>query len=257
MLKLQKLCCSIAIVCTGLFATSVFAETEIEKLQKQLSARDTAILDMQNRIDAQEQTLRVMSGSIEELNLKISNLEKLLNDVLKSKNIESMNQNIVSANKNNEQVLLENTDIIAPVMEQKTQQEPPKTVVIKNVSKEQEAYDKAYEFVSKNDFDNAVAEFNKFIKNFPNSSLIPNSYYWLGQIDLKNKNYESAKQNFLNVTKYKNSNKRADAIYKLGQVSEFQNSKDKAKKYYLLVIKSYPKSTEAMLSQKSLDALNK
>ena len=68
----------------------------------------------------------------------------------------------------------------------------------------------------------------------------------------KDKKYVEAKENFLSVTKYKTSSKRADSVYKLGQIYEFQGDKEKASKYYQLVLKSYPDSTEAQLAQNSL-----
>ena len=84
---------------------------------------------------------------------------------------------------------------------------------------------------------------------------MPNSYYWLGQIYYKQKQYQKSRENFLNVTKYKTCSKRADSIYKLGAIEELLKNPDKAKKFYQVVVNNYKGSTEAVLAQKALDRL--
>ena len=87
------------------------------------------------------------------------------------------------------------------------------------------------------------------------SALIPNAYYWMGQMKYKEKNYAKAKENFLSVTKYKDSQKRADSIYKLGLISLAQKDPGRAKKYFTLVVQQYPQDTSAMFAKKELEKI--
>ena len=71
----------------------------------------------------------------------------------------------------------------------------------------------------------------------------------------KQQKYDEAKQNFLKVTQYSDSQKRADSIFKLGQVSQATRDDAKARKFYQLVIKSYPNTTEAVMAQRALESI--
>ena len=122
-------------------------------------------------------------------------------------------------------------------------------------SDEQKAYDLAFAKVSSNDFPGAKTAFAGFIDSYPNSKLLPNCYYWLGQMAYKQQKYDEAKQNFLKVTQYSDSQKRADSIFKLGQVSQATRDDAKARKFYQLVIKSYPNITEAVMAQRALESI--
>ena len=122
-------------------------------------------------------------------------------------------------------------------------------------SEEQRKYDLAFAKVSSNDFSGAKTAFNSFIEEYSDSKLVPNCYYWMGQMALKQSRYDEAKQNFLKVTQYPDSSKRADSIFKLGQVAQKSKDNEKAKKFYQLVIKSYPNTTEAVMASRALESL--
>ena len=77
-----------------------------------------------------------------------------------------------------------------------------KSVVAVN-NQEQEDYDTAYNFMETYDFAKAQSLFTQFIKKYPNSSLVANCYYWKGKMFFKDRKFEEAKENFLNVIKYK------------------------------------------------------
>lgn len=251
-------------------------DSQIEKLQRQLSARDTAMLDMQNLLDSQGQTIRSLQGSLEDLTIKFNQLNdkytKLQSelDAIKNSSIAPATTSPTNANSSNASGQVQpqtpvNVAQATPVAATTTvptqasgkndNQASVKPSASQSADTEQSAYDAAYAFVRNNQLAEADKAFLSFIKKYPESSLVPNAYYWLGQIAYSEKKYEQAKEYFLNVTKYKTSQKRADSIYKLGQITEQQKDNAKAKKYYQLVIKSYPNTTEAILAKKAMDAL--
>ena len=121
---------------------------------------------------------------------------------------------------------------------------------------ETKAYEAAVDLVMKDKrYDKAIPAFDNFIKQHPQSGLVPNAHYWLGQLQYNQGDKASAKTNFLIVAqKYKSSPKRADALLKLGMITLGEGDKDKAGKFFQLVIKQYPDSPAAQLAQKALNA---
>ena len=74
-------------VVIGLLASVPVYADSIETLQHQLRARDAAILDMQNRIDVNERTIRSLQGEMDDLKMKVNSLEKMLADSMAQEKI--------------------------------------------------------------------------------------------------------------------------------------------------------------------------
>lgn len=117
-------------------------------------------------------------------------------------------------------------------------------------------YQSAYNLLVKNKLSESATGFSNYVTNYPNNSLTPNAWYWLGQVQYKQKKYQDARVSFLNTAKFKGSTKRADALYKLGVTSKALGDKDKAKKFFEVLIKTYPTSSSTALAKKELASLN-
>ncbi|GEM_PF-695152 len=117
-------------------------------------------------------------------------------------------------------------------------------------------YQGAYNLLVKNKLSESATGFSNYVTKYPNNSLTPNAWYWLGQVQYKQKNYQDARVSFLNTAKFKGSTKRADALYKLGVTSKALGDKDKAKKFFEVLIKTYPTSSSSALAKKELASLN-
>lgn len=121
-----------------------------------------------------------------------------------------------------------------------------------------EAYQSAYSLVKQQKFDQAITAYQAFIKNYPNSSLLPNAYYWLGELYMVKNLTQEAERVFLTVIEtYPESRKVPDASYKLGLVYARYGQLDKAKTQMNDVKKQHPNSTAAKLASQYLDAQNK
>ena len=106
------------------------------------------------------------------------------------------------------------------------------------------------------DYQQAITAFEAFVIDHPESSLIANSQYWLGQLLYKEKKRNEARNAFLIVTdKYPDSTKRADSLFKIGIIDEYLGKTDSAKAFYNKVLKEYPNSSAAGLAGKRLKAL--
>lgn len=117
-------------------------------------------------------------------------------------------------------------------------------------------YQSAYNLLVRNKLSESATGFSNYVAKYPNNSLTPNAWYWLGQVQYKQKNYQDARVSFLNTAKFKGSTKRADALYKLGVTSKALGDKDKAKKFFEVLIKTYPTSSSSALAKKELASLN-
>ena len=116
-------------------------------------------------------------------------------------------------------------------------------------------YAEAYQTVVKNRLGESVPAFKKYIEKYPDNELTPNAWYWMGQVQFKQKKNEDARLSFLNAASYRNTAKRADSLYKLGLIHKQAKELDKAKRYFSLVIKDHADSASAALAQKQLDEL--
>jgi len=124
---------------------------------------------------------------------------------------------------------------------------------------ENEAYDKALNLVLKDKlYEKAIPEFRRFNQTYPKSSYAPNAHYWLGQLLFnKGKLTEAAQEFTIVVERFKNSNKRSDALLKLAMVAQQQSNMTKATSLYRQLLSEYPDSTSAQLAKHRLGSLSK
>ena len=79
------------------------------------------------------------------------------------------------------------------------------------------AFNLAYNDYLNGKFDLAVSGFQRFIKDFPSTSLTPNAHYWLGESYYGQKDYIRAMQSFEHVVnEYAGNEKVPAALFKLG-----------------------------------------
>lgn len=121
---------------------------------------------------------------------------------------------------------------------------------------ENEAYQNAVDLIlKKKDYAGATKAFQDFVAAYPDSVYSSNAHYWLGQLYFAQKNDIEAAKSFAKVVSYTDSNKRADALLKLGELAKRNNNKAAAEKYYQKVVTEYPDSTTAKTADKQLKSL--
>lgn len=114
-------------------------------------------------------------------------------------------------------------------------------------------YDASYLDITKGNYDLALAGFNEFIKRFPKHDLADNAQYWIGEGYYAQKKYEPALTEFEKVVgNYPGKDKEPAALYKMGLCLQEMGDKAKAKQYWQLLVKKYPKSPEAALAKDKL-----
>ncbi len=123
-------------------------------------------------------------------------------------------------------------------------------------SSENEEYQAAVNLILKDkNYTGAISAFETFLTSYPESVFTPNANYWLGQLFFAQKNDVEAAKNFAQVISFADSNKRADALLKLGDLARRNNNNEAAKKYYQLAVDDYPKSTTASQAADNLKKL--
>ncbi|MGN0914788.1 MAG: tol-pal system protein YbgF [Succinivibrio sp.] len=246
----------------------------------QMQAMQRSLLNMQNEISSLQDELASSQGQIEDLNHQIEML-KNENTELKSKLAASANtaeasdaadktgaaeegakekvEFVKTSGSGNVVAYKQSSDNKPAAEVQSENAEVKKSVESAEKTPEQKAaddlYKKSYDLMMKNDFVSAQTGFTEYVSKYPDSTLTPNAWYWLGQIQFRQKNYQEARVSFLNTAKFKDTPKRADALYKLGVTSKALGDKAKAKRFFDLLIKSYPNSVSSTLAKKELQSL--
>ena len=115
---------------------------------------------------------------------------------------------------------------------------------------DREAYAKAYQLVPERKFDEAIQAFQAFIRQYPESRLVGNGYYWIGEIHMaQNRTREAEKMFEAVVRRYPDSFKIADSKYKLGLINSRYGNEAQAKEIMQSIVADYPREPAAELAR--------
>lgn len=118
---------------------------------------------------------------------------------------------------------------------------------------DQADYQTAFSLVRQRAFPAAAEKFEAFVARYPDSSRLPNAYYWLGEIYLAQGSYQPAEQAFLKViNQYSTHRKAADSMYKLGVLHKQQGNRQQSMSYMTRVVNDYPNTSAARLAESVL-----
>ncbi len=116
---------------------------------------------------------------------------------------------------------------------------------------DQKAYEDAFALVRQKSFDQAVASFSRFLALYPESKLLPNVYYWTGEVHRAKNPADpaAAKEAFSQVVqRFPEHPKAADAYYKLGLTLVDLGERAKAAETMNIVLTQYPEAASARLA---------
>lgn len=118
-------------------------------------------------------------------------------------------------------------------------------------------YQQAFSALRNGDFAEASRRFNAFISKYPNTSLTPNAYYWLGESYYGTQNYQVALQTFQKLLKrFPDDAKAPGALLKVGYCQYELEQWDASRDTLNRVIQQYPGTQEARLAEGRLRALS-
>jgi tol-pal system protein YbgF len=118
------------------------------------------------------------------------------------------------------------------------------------------AYNAAFKSLKAGDYVASSRGFREFIQKYPNDSLTPNAFYWLGESYYATTNYQVAVEAFNHLlSQYPQSDKAPDALLKLGYSQLQMKQTDAGTATLKSVIAKYPSSNAAKLAQERLTRL--
>jgi tol-pal system protein YbgF len=212
--------------------TRTSSETDIDRLERLLQNRNRVQLQMQQQIDQMSLEINELRGQLERNSYEMQQMLKRQRELFVE--LDRVRGEIKAS----------------PAKEAQPEQEVGKFST--NVD-EQTAYQNAVDMILKQrDYAGAIDAFLQFQKDFPDSTYSANSHYGLGQLYFAKKQDKEAVKSFAAVVAYEKSNKRADALVKLGDIAARNNNAEQAKKYYQQVVDEYPGSASAKVATSKL-----
>ncbi len=221
----------------------------IEKRQDQLAADIKSTTDLQRsvadqgaRFDQLVADLQIMQGKLEENNFRMKELAQKLDD--RSYKIAELSTRLD---------LLESrlgttaTGTVPGAKAQSPRMPSPSA-----------AYQQAKTDYDKGSFDLAIAGFENYLKQFPDTSQADSAQYWIGECYYSKKEYGKAIEEFNKVLKnHPKSEKAPGARLKIGYSYLNEKNNAKAKEHLNKVVKDYPGSREAELAREKLKKIGK
>lgn len=114
-------------------------------------------------------------------------------------------------------------------------------------------YDDAHIDIKNKNFTSAREKFQEIIKNDPDFELVPNAYFWIGETYYGEKKYEDAILSYEEFLKrYPKHDKAPGALLKEGMAFLELKDKKTAKVVFERVIEKYPQSKEATIAQQKI-----
>ncbi len=177
-------------------SSSRSSETDVQRLERLLQSRSRLQFQMQEQIDQMSREISELRGQLERNNHEMQQMLQRQRELFVE--LDRMRGEMKSA----------------PAAPQETMPADTGGQYTPNAD-EQTAYQDAVDLIlKKRDYAGAIAAFQQFQKDYPDSTYTANSHYWLGQLYYAKKQDKDAAQSFVAVVSYKDSNKRADALVK-------------------------------------------
>lgn len=118
----------------------------------------------------------------------------------------------------------------------------------------EEMYDAAINLLKRGQFDAAEADLSNFIQRYPNHNLAGNAQYWLGETFYVRGAYRQAAEAFLaGYTTYASSNKAPDSLLKLGMTLAALGQRDQACATFGELGRRFPSASQAVTQRAALE----
>ncbi|HCM06581.1 MAG TPA: tol-pal system protein YbgF [Oceanospirillales bacterium] len=191
-------------------------------------------VELLSMVETMQQEIAELRGTVEEQNHKIEILQK------------QQQQRYLDLDKRMSE-LMQN-----PVSK-------PVESTVEGVLPADDLYAKAMSLIKKKDFSSALVQLDQFAKTYPNHKLAANAFYWSGEVQLAEGNYELAINQFTQVIEsHGDHSKAADSHYKLAVAHDRNGETEKAKQILNTVIKLYADKSDSVvrLAERYLKRLN-
>jgi tol-pal system protein YbgF len=272
-MNLQRCCTRFALLATLSLATApawgvskemVQLQTQVQQLQEQMTAMQRSFDErmgvMNNLVERDTDAVNKVAAAV---TLLQSTLQKQQGDSAShvdqlSGQIQSLNDSLdelkarlAKVSKQLEDMQSSQQSTAATAAQQQAQQQamaqaPPPDVLYNNALRDYNG--------AKNDL--AIQEFSDYIKFYPNTDLAGNCYFYLGEIQFRQGNYQQAAQNYNQVLQnFPTGSKVASAQLKKGFSLIELGKQDDGVAELRHLIQRYPRSPEALQARERLRKL--
>ncbi len=239
---------------TNIAIAGLFDDDEARRLateakqhaEDRLQQQANSLVDLHNLVQQQNDELADLRGQVEKLTYELDLLKKRQQDLYTD--VDSRLQNIEESgnNKNASAKVSANTNANANSANSKNN----------NNGNEIADYENALNQFKAAKYTTAITAFNNFIKNYSQSSLVANAYYWLGNAYYAQGNCKSAISTQRVITqKFASHSKAADAWLAIAACQQELGDDVSAKKSYQTIISKYSKSSAAEKAKIRLENL--
>lgn len=122
---------------------------------------------------------------------------------------------------------------------------------------EQTAYGMAFDALKRGDYVESARGFKSYLQDFPQGTLAPNAWYWLGESYYVTQNYQVALEAFDSLlSQFPDSSKTPDALLKIGYCQLELKQSELGQQTLNRVINNYPNTDAARLALSRLRALS-
>ena len=121
-------------------------------------------------------------------------------------------------------------------------------------TEEIDLYKEALELFEVSRYAEALEVFRDLIISFPEGTYSADAYFWSGELYLAQEQLEDAREHYLVVVeKFKDHDRVADCLYKLGVIEKVLLNDEAANSYFSRLISEYPDTGAAELAKKSIE----
>ena len=266
--KHKLLLLALTIACSSAIADEAALLQRIEKLERITSGQ--GLVTLSGKVDQLQAQIQDLNGQNEALMHKLESLERrqreLYLDLDKRIQTQAMTsipvQVPASTSVAPQAVPPSSSSVSTPVV--------PATVAVTQgasssatpplasepVDQGEEAYKSALQLLRSGQYESAVTALSAFPEQYPQSSYLPNVYYWQGEAQYVLRNFEAAITAFQTVVDgFPDSSKVPDALLKQGFSQHELAQIDTAKATLTTVIQQYPNTSAARLAKVRLDKI--
>lgn len=255
----------------GLFGES--DEEKAARLQKE-QAQDSSIATLNQRVGDLEDTLRRLTGQMEQLDHRVSEFNDKIARMQKDFDYKLCTiaaQQLGATNATGDQSGLpcngsqgasaQSPDSQASMPGNPVHLAPPPGILgtlpqnavpqgAQSLPETHARFDAAMNLLARAQYDEARAAFRTFASSYPNDDLAPQALYWIGDIAYVQKDFVNAAQAFTEVLKkYPTSQRAPESMLKLGQSLLAMNQKKEGCLALGALAGKYPDATKTVTGQ--------
>ncbi len=267
--RLRATAPAVTLALAGLAAGGCVSSSDIETLSGQLNDVQRAVLQIQMQGSSKEEVASLeqsvegrmaqvlqseadMQVRLGELSAQIEQLQAKLEDT--NYRLAQLSQQIASTNQEL-RAFRTQAELASARAEDDAEGEAPRPRAPGPTDPEA-LYQSAYDDYLRGNYDLAVASFEEYLDNFPNTELADNATYWIGESYYREGKYRQAIDQFERVLqRYQRSEKVAGALLKKGYAYLELGERAQGVVQLQYVIREHPSSDEANIARDRLRAL--